>query len=226
MPVPSNGAAVRVLAIAVAVVAAPARTLRQLHPQHVVDHPHRVDDARIVRRAQAEAHQGQRVGADQLIGRAPRPAVRTGSNHDDAVRRGSRLPRSGRDADIVPVDAGSCGEWRVGDVDPVLDAAFQASAVSRSSRPSPASACRRLGQIGGGQQRADFHREGERRVAGILLPAVLAGAPGRFAAGTRRRARTIGQYARQPVRAARPRAPSRSTSRMGKAHSSSCMPGQ
>ena len=57
-----------VLAIAVAVVAIPARTLRQFHCKQGVDGRKRVKDARIVRRAQTEAHQSQSVRTDDVIG--------------------------------------------------------------------------------------------------------------------------------------------------------------
>jgi len=50
-----------VLTVSVAVVAIPARTLRKFYAQQFIDNLDRVDHPRIVGRAQAEAHQSQRI---------------------------------------------------------------------------------------------------------------------------------------------------------------------
>ena len=55
-------AAVIVLAIAVAVIAPPAWSGRQLYLEKRIDHRDGVADARIVRRAQPEAHQREGIG--------------------------------------------------------------------------------------------------------------------------------------------------------------------
>ena len=175
------GAAVLVLAVAVAVIAAPAGPVRQFDPQHVIDHLHRVDNARIVRRAQAEAHQGQRVRADQFVRgdiAGPGEAV---AHLDRAAEFGARLARHlGGDAHVVAGDADLARESRVGDIDPVLDllvpgvggVAQEVGDVVDRRRSSAISAA--------ASRAATSHREGEWRVAGILLPAVLAG-PGAMA---------------------------------------------
>ena len=64
MPVPSNGAAVGVLAVPVALIAMPGRTARRVHLERRVDDLHRVHNARIVGRAQPEADERERVEAD------------------------------------------------------------------------------------------------------------------------------------------------------------------
>ena len=80
--------AVRVLAVAVAVVPVPARPAGQLDAQQGIDRADRRDDARIVGRPQAEAHQGERVRAHEVRGvhtRARRPIL-----DRDVAMRGRR----------------------------------------------------------------------------------------------------------------------------------------
>src|SRR5208283_5137500 len=72
-----EGGAIFVLAVAVAVIAVPARSLGQFHAEQGVDRAQRVEDARIIRRAQAETHQRQRVGADDVVSALPILAGRT-----------------------------------------------------------------------------------------------------------------------------------------------------
>ena len=72
-------AAVIVFAIAVAVIAPPAWSGRQLYLEKRIDDRDRVADARIVRRAQPEAHQRERIRTDDrpssLIGLAWRTVL-------------------------------------------------------------------------------------------------------------------------------------------------------
>ena len=60
--------AILMLAIAIVVVAMPGGARRRLDLEQCVDDFDRVAHARVVGRAQAEAHQGQRVRADQMTG--------------------------------------------------------------------------------------------------------------------------------------------------------------
>src|ERR1700676_4511550 len=64
-----EGRAVFVFAVAVAVIAIPARALRQLDRQQRVDGAKSIQNARIIGRAQAKSHQRQRVGADHMVRR-------------------------------------------------------------------------------------------------------------------------------------------------------------
>ena len=62
------GAAVIVLAIAVAIVAMPDRARGGVGLQQRIGDPDRIEDQRVVGAAQAEAHQLEELGADQLVG--------------------------------------------------------------------------------------------------------------------------------------------------------------
>src|SRR5208282_4660058 len=92
---------IRVLSVAVAVVAVPGRTLGKFCAQQFIDDLDRVDYSRIVGRAQAEAHQSQRVGADDLH----RPRVWTGTaildGNESQQRRSGSVAVVRRDADVV-----------------------------------------------------------------------------------------------------------------------------
>jgi hypothetical protein len=114
--------AVHMLAIAVAVVTMPARSGRQLDLQQGIDYTQRIADTRIVRCAQAEAHQRQCVGTDQqrrrlaaLIGRAIL------DRHKTTARRARIGSIGGRDAHVVALDADLARQRRIGDIDPALD---------------------------------------------------------------------------------------------------------
>ena len=56
--------AIGVFAVAVALIAMPRRTARRVDLERRVDDLHGAHDARIVRRAQPEAHERERVEAD------------------------------------------------------------------------------------------------------------------------------------------------------------------
>ena len=56
------------LAIAVVVVAVPARPVRRIHPQQRIGELQRRDDGRIVGLAQSETNKLQEVGGNQRIG--------------------------------------------------------------------------------------------------------------------------------------------------------------
>ncbi len=110
-----EGRPVRMLAIAVAIVAPPARPRRQVDLEQGVDDAQRVADARIIRRPQPEPHQRQRVRAHHrggalqaMVGRAildrheavdrakcrrPRRRARSAhSSHRRRARRASGVP--------------------------------------------------------------------------------------------------------------------------------------
>ena len=93
---------VRLFAVAVEIVAPPARALREIDLQHLVDDRDRVENAGIVGGAQAEPHERERVRADERVG-----GHRAGSGFviahlDQPVEVGAvRLGRFRRDADVV-----------------------------------------------------------------------------------------------------------------------------
>ena len=64
-----EGAPVLVLPVAVAAVAVPGGSAGRLGPEERVRDRERREDPRVVRHPQAEAHQGQEVRADHLVGR-------------------------------------------------------------------------------------------------------------------------------------------------------------
>ena len=89
-----------------------------------------------------------------------------------ARRRGVGLIRLG-DADVVPVDAVLLRQFACRSTYSHRSMlAFQASAVSRRY-VGGRRVRRRVGQIGGDQQRGDLGGDGERRIARLLLPAIL-----------------------------------------------------
>src|ERR1700733_9364604 len=64
---PVEGGAIFMLTVAVSVVAIPARSLRQLDRQQRVNGPKRVQNARVIGRAQAKPHQSESIGADDVV---------------------------------------------------------------------------------------------------------------------------------------------------------------
>jgi len=78
--------AVLVFSVSVAVVAVPAGALRQLDFQQSVDDFDRVQNAGIVGGAQSEAHQGQRIRADDAKGALHALAGRTVLDGNETLR--------------------------------------------------------------------------------------------------------------------------------------------
>ena len=188
---------------------------------------HGVADARIVRRAQPEAHEGERVGAHHQRGRlAARPGRPVLDRHE-AVERRCRVGRVGRrDAHVVALDAQLLRERRTGGIGPVLDQAVP-DIGGLAQIGGLLLARRSVGEIGGGQKRGDLDREREGRIAAILLPSVLRRSPVRCAtmnAAARFDHRPEAEQLR--VAAGAPSRRARSASRIGKAHSSICTPFQ
>src|SRR5262249_24851098 len=177
---PNAGAVIRaaviVFAIAIAIVAPPARPVRQIHAQYVVDHFHGVDDARIIRSPQTEPYQSQRISADQLVGSDARGLGEAIAYFKCATQFSARFARYVRgDTDVVTGNADFARQTRVGDVDPVLDLLIpRVRGVAEEISDAINVAC--FGQIGCRKQRCYLDREGEWGVAGIFLPAILSGA--------------------------------------------------
>ena len=117
--------------------------------------------------------------ASRRNGCAPRTMPRSSARASPGTSR--------RDAHVIAGHADLAREPRVGDIDPVLDLLVPGiRGVAQEVRDAVDVAG--LREIGGGQQRGDLHGQRERRVAGILLPAVLAG-PRTVADDEARRAR-------------------------------------
>src|SRR2546421_5783995 len=114
-------AAVVVLAIAVAVIAPPARPGRQLYLEKRIDHRDGVADARVVRRAQPEAHQREGVGTYD------RPSLAIGLAWGTILDRHKAMGWRGRfrrfergDANIVTLDTSLRADRRARDIGPAL----------------------------------------------------------------------------------------------------------
>ena len=166
-------AAVRLLAVAVGGVAVPERPLRQLDLQRVVDRPHGVDDMRVVRGAQAEAHQRQRIGRQHVLAGQKGAVRRPVLDQRLAVAGRGKVGREARgDTDVVARHAGDAAQVRVAGKGPLLD--LFVPAIRRLAQVGGVvAASSGVEQVGGGQQCGDLDGEGEGAVAGILLPAVL-----------------------------------------------------
>src|SRR6266436_4019995 len=218
-------AAVVVLAIAVAVIAPPAWAGRQLYLEKRIDHRDGVADARIVRRAQSEAHQREGVGTYDRPSLVMGLAWGTILDRHKAVGWRGGFRRFGRaDANIITLDASLPADRRARDIGPALDLI-----VPDIGGLAQVHGCRLLahliGDVGCGEERRDLDSECEGRVAAILLPTVLAG--DRTVADDK--SRGAKHHRPKPPQLAFTQSPSRhirSTSSMGKAHSSSCTPVQ
>ena len=69
------GAAVGLLAIAIVIVAPPARPLRQIAFEHVIDHREGIDDQRIIRSTHPQPDEVEKIAADDVACRMCAAAV-------------------------------------------------------------------------------------------------------------------------------------------------------
>src|SRR5262249_33059283 len=130
-------AAVVVLDIAVAVIAPPAWSGRQLYLEKRIDHRDGVADARIVRRAHPEAHQREGVGTYDRPSLVISLAWGTILDRHKAVGWRGGFRRFGRgDANIVTLHA----DRRARDIGPALDLI-----VPDIGGPRPVPGCRPAG---------------------------------------------------------------------------------
>ena len=164
------------LTVTIFVIAPPDRSLRQVDLEQTIDHPHRVDNARVVRAAQAEANQRQSVRADNIDRRPLAPAIRTIFDHRNAIRRHRIVDQIERaDAHIIAIHPGGFGKagcLRVGPaLDAIVDPIGRLTQISDHVRRKAA----RLQKAGSGEQCDHRHAEGEWRVAAIFLPTILLG---------------------------------------------------
>src|SRR5215472_820925 len=101
-----EGRTIHMLSVAVVVVAVPARPLRQFHFQQSVDHLNGIQNLRVIRHAQPEAHQCQRIRADHVgspLQVLPRRTVL--DRYEPFGRAGGTVGRGRRNAHVVSVDA-------------------------------------------------------------------------------------------------------------------------
>jgi hypothetical protein len=99
---PVKRASVLFLSIAVVIVAAPGRTLRQIVFENVIHDRDGIPHERIVRRADAQPHQMKKIAADHVPGRAETAAV--GDAEHCGIGVGVRIGRAlvrGIDANVV-----------------------------------------------------------------------------------------------------------------------------
>src|SRR5579859_4581692 len=117
-----EGGAVFMFAVAVAVVTVPAGSLRQFDREERVNGAQRVQNARIIGRAQAKAHQRQRVGADDVIGALAILTRWTVLDGNEPLRGRSSVIRLGRgNAHVVALDTKLLRQVPARRVDPALD---------------------------------------------------------------------------------------------------------
>ena len=161
------------LAVAVAVVAIPSRSVRKICAENLIDDLDRVQNSGIVRRAQAEAHQGQRIGADDLdrqcVGFADGPIL---DGNESLQRRCDSVAILGSDPHVIAFDAGLAGEIAVYRVGPALDVVVPGVGIL-AQKFGGLGLAHGLREIGGNQQSSDFSGQRKRRIAAILFPAVL-----------------------------------------------------
>ena len=63
-----EGAAVGLLPIAIVIVAPPARALRQIALEHLINHRDGINDQRIIRRTDAQPDKMEKIAADDIAG--------------------------------------------------------------------------------------------------------------------------------------------------------------
>ena len=143
-PDPVEGASVRLLAVAVEVIAAPAGPLRQLDLEQAIDDRNRVEHARILRRPQPEPDKRDRVRADEFVRRDRSASHLVVAHLDQSMNvRATHRRRFGSNPYVIAADAGFARERRILDIDPVLDLLVPGvSRVAQQSRQRPR--CRRL----------------------------------------------------------------------------------
>ncbi len=161
------------LAVAVAVIAIPGRALRKFHAQQLIDHFDGVENSRVVGCAQTKAHQGQRIGADNLDRwrvRTPRRTIFDG-NVSLQWRSGSVFGRR-RDADVIAFDANLPGKVGV----------YGIGAPFHIKVPGVGHIAQKFGglrlahffrHVSRNQQGSDFRGHGEGRIAAVFLPSIL-----------------------------------------------------
>jgi hypothetical protein len=84
--------AILMLAIAIFVIAPPDRALWQVNLEQVINHPHGVENARIVRTAQAKPHQCQRIWTDNVDCWPLAPTVAVSNQPKTAKALGLTIP--------------------------------------------------------------------------------------------------------------------------------------
>ncbi len=172
-PGPIESAAVILLSIAIVIVAAPARALRQVAFEQAIHDRNGVPHEGIVRGTDAQPHQVKKIAADHVPGGLDAAAI--GDCEHRGVRVGVRIGRrriSGIDANVMAPEPFDQFTGR-GD-SPFLKVGGQPVRIHQNKIRRARFAVL-LGELGGTNQ-AGNHR-GERRggIARIFLPAFLGG---------------------------------------------------
>src|SRR5208282_3414532 len=146
-----EGRSVLVLTVAVASVAVPTRTLRKLNAEQSIDDLDRIQHSGIVRSAQAEAHQSQRIGTDDLDGRRVWTCGPILDGNKSLQGRGGSVPVGGRDAHVVAFNPDLPGKIAIYRVRPALDVVVP-GVGHLAQKFGGFSLAHRLRKIGGNQQ--------------------------------------------------------------------------
>src|ERR1700683_3468996 len=154
-----EGRAVLVLPVSVVVVAIPSRSVGKVYAQQRIDDPNRVQNSRIIRRAQPEAHQSQRVRTDDRYRWRVRGHTILDGN-EALERRGCSVTIKRRDTDVIAIDSDLPSEVCACSVCPAFDVVVPSiSHLAKNLRRLGLS--NRLGEIGGNEQGRDFGRQRE-----------------------------------------------------------------
>ena len=164
---------VGVFTVSVALIPMPGGAARRFHLQGRINDFDGAQDPRIVRRAEPEPDERERVETDHQGRRTGRLIRRPVLDRDKPLTRRRGIAVIGlRDPDVIPVDTVQLREFGPLHVQPSLDAGVPGVGglpqILGGDRVR-----RRVGEIGGDEERRDLCRNRERRVSRLFLPSVL-----------------------------------------------------
>ena len=177
-PCPASSGAIKrrsilMLAIAIAVVAIPARSLRQFHAQKRVNDFHGVADPGVVRGAQPEANQSERIRTDDVGGRLqilPQRPVLDG--HKAVDWRGRIVGFRRSNANVVALHSELPSQFAARRVSPALHVVIPVVGGLPQHGGNRLLA-HQVRQFSRRQEPRDFDRQGEGRKPRVFFPAVL-----------------------------------------------------
>ena len=168
-----ESAAVILLPIAIVIVAAPARTLRQVALEHAIDDFDRIAHDGIVRRTNAQPHQVKKIAADNVPRRMQAAAIGDGEHRGVGIGvRIGRLRIGGIDPDVVTRKTFDQLTAR-GD-GPFFNMRGQPVRILQNKIRGARFAAL-FGELRGANQAGNDRGERRGRIAGVFLPAFLGG---------------------------------------------------